>query len=84
MSDIIKNFAETLEPHLTEKSTKKNQNFDTLNLQSIQSFSTPHYTEKTGGLPCCQTLAPSLLGRHSADQQVSTKHNVGFPQPTLG
>jgi hypothetical protein len=44
----------------------------------------PHYTEKTGELPHRQMLAPNLLGRHSADQQVSTKHHTVFPQPPLG
>jgi hypothetical protein len=32
-----------------KKSTKKNQNFDTLNHQPVQSFSMPHYTEKQEG-----------------------------------
>jgi hypothetical protein len=59
-----------LEPYLVEKSTKKSQNFGTLNPQPIQNFSMPPYTEKTGGMMCHQTLAPNLLRRHSADQQV--------------
>jgi hypothetical protein len=46
-----------------KKNTKKNQNFDTLNPQPVQDFSTPHYTEKTGGLPCHQKPAPNLLER---------------------
>jgi hypothetical protein len=59
-----------LKPHVAEKSTKKNKNFDTMNSQPIQSFSMPCYPEKTGGLLCHQTLAPNLLARHPADQQV--------------
>jgi hypothetical protein len=39
------------ELHLAEKkNTKKKQDSDMLNPQPIQSFSTPRYTEKTGGL----------------------------------
>jgi hypothetical protein len=66
-----------LEPHLVEI-------FDTLNSELVESFFMPHYTEKTGGLPHHQTLAPNLLGRHLADQQVSTKHHAVFLQPPLG
>jgi hypothetical protein len=44
------------------KITKKKQNSDTLNIQTIKNFSTPHYTEKTGGLPHHQMPAPNLLG----------------------
>jgi hypothetical protein len=33
-----------------------------------KSVSTPHYTEKTGGLLSCQMLAPNLLGKHLANQ----------------
>jgi hypothetical protein len=41
-----------LEPHLAEKkNTNKNQNSNILNPQPVQSFSTPRYTEKTGGAP---------------------------------
>jgi hypothetical protein len=36
---------------------------------AVQSFSTPHYTEKPGGLPYRQTPAQTCLG--DADQQVS-------------
>jgi hypothetical protein len=53
-----------LEPHLGEKNKKKNQKSNIPNLQPVQSFFTPQYTEKTGGLPHCQTLAPNLLGSH--------------------
>jgi hypothetical protein len=56
---------------LAEKKHQKNQNFDTLNSQSVQNFSTPDYSEKTEGLPFCHTPAPNLLGKHPADQQVS-------------
>jgi hypothetical protein len=52
-----------LEPHLAEKTTKKKQNFDTLNPQPVQSFSTSSDTKKTGGLPHFQMLAPNLLRR---------------------
>jgi hypothetical protein len=54
-----------------KKSTKRNQGFDTLNPQPVQSFSMPCYMEKTGGLLCHQMPAPNLLGRHPADKQVS-------------
>jgi hypothetical protein len=54
-----------LEPHLAgKKKHKKNQNLNTLNPQPLQSFPMRGYTEKTGGLLCCQTPAPNLLGRH--------------------
>jgi hypothetical protein len=56
----------------------KNQNFDTLNLQPSQSFSMPHYTERTGGLLSHQSLTPNLLGRNLLEQQVSTKHHMVF------
>jgi hypothetical protein len=56
-----------------KKTTKNNQNSDTLNPQPIQSFSTPHYIEKRGGLLCCQMLAPNLLGRHTpTGEQISS------------
>jgi hypothetical protein len=49
---LKKNFAQMLEPHLAEKKPpRRNQNSNTLNLQPVQSFSMPRYTEKTGGLP---------------------------------
>jgi hypothetical protein len=67
-----------------KKSTKKNQNFNTLNLQPVQSFSTSHYIEKTGGLQHHQMLDPYLLWRHLTGQQVSTKCHAVFPQPPLG
>jgi hypothetical protein len=50
-----------------KKNTKKKQNSETPNPQPEKSFSMPHYTEKVGGLPCCQTLAPNLL--EDANQQ---------------
>jgi hypothetical protein len=64
-----------------KKNTKKNQNFDTLNHQPIQSFSMPRYTEKTGGLLHHQMPAPNLLQKHLADQKVSIKCHAVFPQP---
>jgi hypothetical protein len=52
-----------LEPHLAEKNKKK-QNLDSQKPQPLKGFSTPHYTEKTGGLPHCQTPpTPNLLER---------------------
>jgi hypothetical protein len=65
-----------LEPHLAKKNTKKKQNSNTPSPQPLQSFSTPHYTEKTGGLQCCQMmLAPNLLGKHrSTGKQISSWH----------
>jgi hypothetical protein len=42
---------------------------DTLNPQPIQSFSMPHYTDKTGVLPYFWTLAQTCLG--DANQKVS-------------
>jgi hypothetical protein len=68
-SSVNQKPAETLEPPLAEKNTKRNQGFNTLNPQPVQNFSAPCYTEKTGGLQGCQTPAPNLLGRHPADQQ---------------
>jgi hypothetical protein len=44
-----------------KKNKKKKPNSETLNPQPVQSFSMPHYTEKTGGLPHHQMLAPNLL-----------------------
>jgi hypothetical protein len=56
-----------------KKTTKKKQNFDTLNSQPIQSFSMPHCTKKTGGLPCCQMQAPNLPGRNRpTGEQISS------------
>jgi hypothetical protein len=52
-----------LEPHLAGKTTKKKKNSDTPNPQPAQSFSMPHYTEKSGGLLCHQMPAPNLPGR---------------------
>jgi hypothetical protein len=71
-----------LEPHLAEKNTKKNQNFDTLNPQPVQSFSSTHYTEKTRGFPHHQRPAPNLLGR--CRPKVSTKCPCGIPTATPG
>jgi hypothetical protein len=62
-----------LEPHLAEKSHQEEQNSNTPNPQPIQSFSMPHYTEKTGGLLHCQTPAPNLLGRcRPTGEQISS------------
>jgi hypothetical protein len=46
-----------------KKTTKKKQISETSHPQPAQSFSTPHYTENPGELPCHQTLAPNLLGK---------------------
>jgi hypothetical protein len=70
-----------LEPHLAEKTTKKNKKSDTLNSQPIQSFSMPHYAEKTGGLPCQQMLAPNLLGRcrPTGEQRNGMRYSYSYP-----
>jgi hypothetical protein len=52
-----------LEPHLEEKNHQEEAKLDILNPQHTQSFSTPHYTEKPGGLLCHQMLVPNLAGR---------------------
>jgi hypothetical protein len=56
-----------LEPHLEDIKHKENQNFDILNTQPIESFSTPHYNEKTGGLllppDTCSKPAWETFGR---------------------
>jgi hypothetical protein len=49
-----------LEPHLAKETKRKKQNSKTLNPQSVESFSMPHYTEKTGRLQHLQTLAQIL------------------------
>jgi hypothetical protein len=66
---------------LAEKTTKKNQKDDTLKLQPIQSFSMPHYTEKTGGLPCRQMLASNLLGscRKTSEQISGMQYFHSYP-----
>jgi hypothetical protein len=46
-----------------KKTQRKKQNSETLNPQAIQSFSTPCYTEKAGGLQHHQMLAPKLHRR---------------------
>jgi hypothetical protein len=61
-----------LEPNLAKNTKrkpkkKKKQNFKTLNPQPIKSFSTPRYTEKTGGFQHHQMPAPTCLG--DADKQ---------------
>jgi hypothetical protein len=64
-----------------KKTTKKNQNSDTLNPQSVQSFSMPCHTEKTGGLPHCQMPAPYLLGRcrQTGEQVSGTWYSHSYP-----
>jgi hypothetical protein len=57
-------------PTWKKKTTKRNQGFDTLNTSPYKA-SLCHITQKSGGLPCCQMLAPNLLARHPADQEVS-------------
>jgi hypothetical protein len=49
---------------LQKKNKRKKQNFETLNAQPIQTFSTPHYTEKTERPLHCQMLAHNLLRGH--------------------
>jgi hypothetical protein len=46
-----------------KKNHQEEQNSETQIPQLVQSFSMPHYIEKTGGLPCSQMPAPNLLGR---------------------
>jgi hypothetical protein len=53
--------------HTWQKKTKRRNNSETLNPKPMQSFSTPHYTEKTGGLLPHQMLAKTCLGE--ADKQ---------------
>jgi hypothetical protein len=48
----------------TQKNKKKKQNSETLNPQPIKSFSTPNYTQKTGGSQHHQMPAPNLHRRH--------------------
>jgi hypothetical protein len=78
---LLRNWSHTWQ----KKATKKNQNSDTLNPQPVQSFSTPHYAEKTGGLLCCQRLAPNLLGRcRTTGEQISSmrySHNHPWDKP---
>jgi hypothetical protein len=66
---------------LAEKTTKKTQNSNTLNPQPVQSFSMPHYTEKTGGLLCHQMLDPNLLERHRpTGKQISSMwYSYSYP-----
>jgi hypothetical protein len=65
-----------------KKNTKKNKNSTILNLQPIQSFSTPHYTEKIGGLWLHKMPAPNLLGRcRPTGEQISNMH---IPTATPG
>jgi hypothetical protein len=47
-----------------KKNIKKKKNSETLNPQPVKSFSTPHYTEKTGGFRHCQMPAPNLPSRY--------------------
>jgi hypothetical protein len=67
---------------MAEKNHKEEAKlYDTLNSQPVQSFSTPHYTEKTGGLPHHQTPAPNLLGRcRPTGEQISgTQYSHSYP-----
>jgi hypothetical protein len=48
---------------LANKKPKKKQNSETLNPQPVKSFSTPLYTEKTGGLQHLQMPALNLPRR---------------------
>jgi hypothetical protein len=73
-----------LEPHLAEIKHQEESKLQHPEPQACKNFLMPYYTEKTGGLLCHQMLAPNLLGRHPADQQVSTKCHAVFPQLPLG
>jgi hypothetical protein len=65
-----------LEPHLAKKPIKNKQNSNNMNSQPIQNFSMPRCTEKTGGFPCCQMLAPNLLGRCRPTKQGQKQHQM--------
>jgi hypothetical protein len=55
-----------------KKEKKKKQNSESLNPKPVKSFSTPCYTEKTGGLQHRQMQAPSMLGRRrTTGEQIS-------------
>jgi hypothetical protein len=60
LADQIEYFPATAT--LGKKKKKKKQNYEILNPQPVKSFSTPRYTEKTGGLQHWQMLAPTCLG----------------------
>jgi hypothetical protein len=53
--------------------------------QPVKSCSMPHYTEKTGGLTCCQTPAPKVLWRYRpTDEQISSmqySHSYPWDKP---
>jgi hypothetical protein len=51
-----------LEPHLAKKNQKEETKLQNPETQTIKSFSTPRYTEKTG-LQHCETPAPNLPTR---------------------
>jgi hypothetical protein len=70
---------------LAEKNTKKKKNPDIPNPQSIQRLSTPHHTEKPGGLLHCQMPASNLLGRHrpTGEQISSTWYSHSHPWDKL-
>jgi hypothetical protein len=69
---------------LAVKKKQEESKLHTLNLHPIQSFSIPCYTEKTGGLPHCQSPASNLLWRHPAEQQVSKQVAHSIPTGTPG
>jgi hypothetical protein len=80
----LKNLAEMLEPHLAEikhQRESKLQHSEPLAHRKLL-HATLHWEHRRAATR--QILAPNLLGRHSADQQVSTKHHAVFPQPPLG
>jgi hypothetical protein len=72
-----------LEQHLAEKNTKKAK-LQHSELPAYTKLLNSCYTEKTRGLPCHQTLAPNLLGKHPADQQVSKLVALCILTATLG
>jgi hypothetical protein len=69
MSSVNQKFCWDAGATLDRKKNQEESNLDTLNPQPIQSCSMLHW--ETGGLLCNEMPAPNLLGRHSADQQVS-------------
>jgi hypothetical protein len=70
-----------LEPHMAEKKHQEESKLHTLNPQPIQSFSTPHYSEKTERLPCHQMPAPNMLERRrpTGEQIIIAQYSQSHP-----
>jgi hypothetical protein len=67
-----------LEPHLAEVKQQGETKLQHPEPLACGKLLHAHYTEKTGGLPCSQMLAPNLLGRHSED---NGQHQVSHAIP---